>query len=307
MLTGIGTGIAYCLGAILVAAGLLKAFDLPGTRRSLTRLLPRGRGVPSETSRRLTWAAILLAATEVSLGVALGAVPRVQAIGALALALFAAFPWVARRARRLGASCGCFGSFSTRVAGPKEAARATALATCAVVMFALNAAGGSDPPAPTFEAAGFVAASALVAVTTALAPPRRARPWPGRRDADRNPAAWRATPVWNHVQVLRSVRADPQVKEVLARDGRRLRWRLAKVAVSGRPVRITQVLVSGDATTLHVIIPATGRPAVILFTPEGPRVPAHKSTPQRRDAPPARPRSVEGGSGLATVDSKPLA
>ncbi|HEY3868126.1 MAG TPA: MauE/DoxX family redox-associated membrane protein [Actinocrinis sp.] len=285
MLAGIGTGIASCLGAILAVAGLLKALDVTGTRRALSRLLPRGRRASSASSRWLAWTALLLALAEIGLGVALLLAPRARAVDALALALFAAFPFVVRRARRLGAACGCFGSFSTRVSGPKEAARAAALAVCAAAMFGLNAVWGADQASWMFAIAGFGAASAAVVLAAALAPPRRARPWRRRPNADRqDPAAWRPTQVWNRIRVLRRVRTDPQVREVLARGARRVRWRRAKVAVSGRPVRMTQVLVSGEACALHVIIPVTGRPAVILFTPEGPLVPGREPPGQRRAA-----------------------
>ena len=278
-----GTGIAYALGATLLAAGLLKAADPSGTRMSLDRLSGRGRGEDRRAplgSRTLAQAAAVLISAELAVGAALLAAPRAAAVDAITFAVFAAFPWVVRRARRLGTACGCFGSFSTHTSGPKEAARAAALATSAAAMTVLIHAAPAGPHSRFATYAGALTCAGGTSLATALAPPRGMRRPRRRAAAGRDAAAWRRATLRRRLRVLRTARTDPDVAEVILKaaiDPACLRWRTAAVAESGRPTRITQAVVHGDACVLHVVVPAHGRTAVVLFTPRGPFVPTTRA------------------------------
>jgi uncharacterized membrane protein YphA (DoxX/SURF4 family) len=266
-------GLAWWLGAVLLAAAVGKLRGLELTRRSIGRLVADrvGRGW-------LTAAATGVVGVESSVGAALlaGWPTRLAAAGG-ACGLFAVFVLVVRRARRLGMACGCFGGFSVRAVGSREQARAWALAGTAALLLALEAT-GRDPWRAAGAAALGVAAlgcgvgALTVVVAVVRAPPRQsARGW--ARTLRRRRAGWRPAGPVRRGRVLRAVRQDPDVRLLVARAGSAPDWRRATVRVLVGGAGLTQLTATGAGLVWQVLSRPGAPLAVICFTPSGPLVP----------------------------------
>jgi hypothetical protein len=226
-----------------------------------------------------TVAGIALGAVEAAAGVALFARPELAAVAVdlMVTVLCIGFVVVVATARRRGAACGCFGSFSPGISGAAESARATTLALTAGAT-TLMRRGGHGPAQPL--AIGTAAAAALV-VTLATT----WRHGHGRRSsivqrlfADRDPHppadGWRWAGPWERHRLLRVIRRNPAVTEVVERTPWiRWSWRHARVTLTTDEGRIASVVVPAPSALLRVLAPEAGSPAVVGYTSRGVYVP----------------------------------
>jgi hypothetical protein len=277
VITGVARGGEVFLAFVLVLAGLAKLSDPAATRQSIARLLPVRRA--SSRAALLTAAAVALAAAEIVVGVALIIRPAVVAVAVdlTASALCLGFVGVVRVARRRGAACGCFGSFSAGISGPAESARAMALAVIAGTT-TLMGVGGSGSAKPVAIAAAAVTSLALTVGATrrrdrAVRPVGIVRVVFAGRDRLRTQDGWRRARPWERHRVLRVLRRHPAVIEVVDRTSWiAWSWRHARVSLTTRG-GIASVVVPAKSARLHVLAPETGHPAVVGYTAKGLVVP----------------------------------
>lgn len=293
MLTGAELGVALFLAGVLVTAGAAKLLAVELTRTSLGRLLGAGRRAGR---RSLGTAAVVLGVGEVGLGLALPAtplhgVPATAAPPVFAAVLCLGFVLAVRRARRLGAACGCFGSLSLRVSGPVESARAAALLGLAalLVLLRLVKAGPGNGSAAGFAvglAAGLLLAAAATVVPMAVAGNARTA---GQLRAMLLPprTGWRPAGLLARYRILRAVRDLADVRDVERYLGRPVPWRRAHIRVTGRGVLASVMVVDGDVR-MHVVLPRRGPVAVLGMTPAG------VVTPARARGDGVRPRAGAG-------------
>jgi hypothetical protein len=167
ILTTFTSGSTLLLGVLLLSAGMLKLTRPSAFAHAIHRLLPAGwrwRG------RVAVVAAPVVAAVEVMLGVSLlvtttyglrGAHASVVATGVVC----SMFVVVVAYAKRVGARCGCFGSFSDGPAGRPELGRSVALAGLALGTLTLS---GHHPPRP-FSLAAVLVVGALIGLVLLVA------------------------------------------------------------------------------------------------------------------------------------------
>jgi hypothetical protein len=275
VIAGVEVGLALFLAGVLVTAGAAKLLNLELTRTSLGRLLGKGR----RADRRLVGAAAAgLGTGEGVLGVVLVIAPT-RAVPALAAtALCVGFVIAVRRARRLGAACGCFGSLSLRVSGPVEQARAVALLGVSGLLAVLDLTGAGGPVAiPGIMAlpgiaVGLFGAALVTVVSMAVA--AKARTVRDLRALLLPPrTGWRPAGFLARRRILRTVRALDDVRDVERYLGRPVPWWRANIRVTGRATVASVVVVDGDVR-MHVVLPRRGEAAVLGQTPRGVVTPA---------------------------------
>jgi uncharacterized membrane protein len=278
MIPGLARGAEAFLAFVLLLAGLAKLSDPFSTRQSITRLLPTRFGESS--TRPLTAAAVGLGAGEVLGGIALVVRPT-KVAGAVDLSITAicvGFVGVVGVARRRGAACGCFGSFSAGISGPAESARAVALALIAGTTTVIRVR-GSGPARPFAVAAG-AAASLAITVGSTWQHDRLARPVRilrvvvVGRHVPRFTDGWRRAGPWERHRVLKALRRHPAVTEVLDRTSWiTWSWRHAHVRLNTEHGRTASVVVPAKGARLHVLAPESGHLAVVGYTAKGLIVP----------------------------------
>jgi hypothetical protein len=246
----------------------------------MTRLLPRRLASRSPTLATVT--GIAFGAVETAAGVALIARPEPAAVPVdlMVTTLCIGFVLVVATARRRGPACGYLGSFSPGISGAIESARATTLALIAAATTLIRHS-GQGPANPL--AIGAAAATALV-VTLATtwrhgqAPPTSIAP-SGPADRDPGPLAdgWRRARPWERYRLLRVLRRDPAVTEVLERTSWiRWSWRQARVTLTTDHVGVASVVVPAPSARLHVLAPEARPPVVVGYTSRGVYVPKCK-------------------------------
>lgn len=276
MVTGFARGAEVLLAFVLLLAGVTKLSSPTAIRQSITRRLPSRLAGRSATVATVTGTS--LGAVETAAGLALIARPEPATVplDLMVTVLCIGVVLVAARARRRGAACGRFGSFSPGISGTAESARATTLALMAgtTTLMRLGASAAKT------LAIGAAAAAALVVALAASWRPGRGRPPSFVHSvlADRDPHplgdGWRWAGPWERHRVLRVLRRDPAVTEVVERTSWiRWSWRHARVTLTSDNGGIASVVVPAPRARLHVFAPEEGLPAVVGYTSRGVYVP----------------------------------
>jgi len=133
------------------------------------------------------------------------------------------------------------------------------------------------------------AAGTALAMTAAAGSPRRLiavlKPGPA--------AEWRPVGPLARRRFIDGVRDAEPVREVLSQLPGEPRWRRAEVRVTGRPVRISRLLLTEDGYRLQIVKPDRGTLAVVAFTPKGMITPRRAPVPAGPlPAPPPKPVTV---------------
>lgn len=252
------------LGATFLAAGLIKALSPRAFARTLRRLGPAGSADRGSTGwpQRAAWSVALC---EIAVGIFLLWAPDSLRTGAAALALLMSLGFVVavRRAIRVGASCGCFGSLSTGPAGPVETGRAIVVSALAVYVVAQPGRGAPLHALHTVPHVG-AAAGALVAAVVLIVTGARSRVagWrrPIRRVAPPSPVRGRAAEIL--ISQARDALDTKTVEKELAARGCALDWAGATANRSGGT---TIVAVSGTPrSSLMASMPAPGSQQQLL-------------------------------------------
>jgi hypothetical protein len=278
VISGLARGGEVFLAFVLLLAGLAKLSDPASTRQSITRLLRVPPG--GSATVPLTAAAVGLAAGEVVAGAALVVRPLevAAAVDIAVTALCCGFFGAVTVARRRGAACGCFASFSAGISGPAESARAAALGLTAGTTTLMRVGGGNHDR--LFAVAAGAAASLALTVGVTWRRDRATRPVGrvgtivagGRRP--RVLDGWRRAWPWERYRVVKGVRRSPAVAEVVDRTSWiTWSWRHARVSITTEYGGMASVVVPAKSARLHVLAPESGHPAVVGYTPKGLVVP----------------------------------
>jgi hypothetical protein len=271
VVVGVRIGIALFLSGVLAAAGAAKLLNLELTRTTLGRLIGPGR---RGYRRLLPAAASGLGTGEVALGVALALAPTRVVPAAVATALCLGFVGAVRRARRLGTSCGCFGSLSLYTSGPVELARAAGLSVLSGLLLALDATGaGTGDGSAAGTVLGLLGAALATVLPMALVAGART-PAQLRGLLFPRPTGWRAAGFPARQRILRTARTLPDVRDVERRLGRPVPWRRAQVRICGRPATVASVMVVYGDRRMRVTLPRHGPPTVLGRTRDGMVTPA---------------------------------
>lgn len=265
---------AVAVGTVLGIAGVLKLARPSAFEATLRRLVPRRLWARAHALRRgPERAAVGLASAEVVTGVALatlGGRPGVAA-AAVATALTCGFVLAVARARRVGASCSCFGAIARGPAGTFETVRSLALALAAGGLLVQRLNGTSERPSLPAALAGLALGGVVVGVS--ITSPRLPKPIEaivrlggGRTPiyvgapaaAAGPPAPPDLVPPDEAVTIVTAVRRSAvaaRASALVEASGQQLGWDRAVVRrPAGRP-QAAVVAVAGPASSLVVDVP----------------------------------------------------